>query len=623
MGTEKSDGREIGGLIFMKTLPEYAEPSNVPAPRLLCKAIPLLEEDFSSGEVGRFLLTLGTQDGFSELESDDVKAVVAHGFGYESWDAMRLLVTDAMAESADMPSRDFRVMDVVAWRMFLSGRVGLREACTAVTAAWEANLLTIRKLYGDFGQLEIDDVDEYQSVDFGLPMVRQVEISDEDWQPWPEVQLTQDGRLQVKWAAELAHIAASYCWTPESGISLENLVKEIARGGVMDIETAIQQSWMFTEAWPTGLDPTQFLDAAGKLVGYGWRWTELGLLHTKVFGSTEALRKSAAALWLQKPTDHLALEEVPAQLVEVDFKNPWDTRDFARGRSEELKAEMAFSAGHHDNTRMDLHKTDGSSLRLGHEVLLGGEVWTRPDVDATTPNVDGVLGLRLPTMKEVKRAGCEHDWLLKKVPFAFSMPTYWTICRLAMAAQDLSDKEEEWISNDSAAEQEISALLRKSVVGATPGIAASSAAFMEETLGALIMQTDVRQGGDTMADVYPELLGLSAKVRGEYALAYYGKDGLRHERKHLKRDLSFMAYAVLRNLGVDVRPHAFYGNPLVLHRIVRLDCKAVPWTDETSRRRSADGAHLINRAFRWLEAVTSDLDDSLGGPSRLSVVLDR
>lgn len=40
------------------------DPSEMPAPRLLSKAVPLIQEDFRSGEMGRFLLTLSEQDGF-------------------------------------------------------------------------------------------------------------------------------------------------------------------------------------------------------------------------------------------------------------------------------------------------------------------------------------------------------------------------------------------------------------------------------------------------------------------------------------------------------------------------------------------------------------------------------
>jgi hypothetical protein len=595
---------------------EPLDPSAMPAPALLNRAVPLFPEDFHSGEIGRFLLTLSEQEGFSNLATDEVKALLAAGLGYTSWETMSRLETDAMATIADMPRRDFRLLDVVAWRMYVSGRVGLREACSAVYGAWTSNLLTIRKIYGDFAQLNQPN-EEDESGGHGF-IERAIKVPRDDWRLWPRVKLTASGKLQVKWAAELAHDAAAFCWTPECGLSLQDVAQEILRGGEIDIATAIEQSWMYNDVWPHGLLPTAYKDSAGKLVGYGWIWKEFGLHHSRLFGSTDSFKKSAVAMWLRAPTEHLALPSLPSQLIEVEFKSPWDTRDFERGMSESLKSAIAFETRNMEQGPwMNLHRTDGFSLRLGRDVSLDGEIWTGPDVDAKVSDVDGVLGLSLPTMDAVKEAGREIDWMLEKVPFAFSMASYETMCRLTMAVEDLRDQEIRWMSAGGSAEQEISNLLLSSIHGATPGIAAASASAMEEPLG-LLKHVEVPSAGREMLAIYPELAGLGADVRGEYALAYYGKNGIRHDHKHCQRDLRFMAYAVLRNLGVAPstdRP----ADHLALHRVVRMHYAATPWKDAVALKKVSEGARKIDVALKWVDQMLDELDDSLSGPSRLTM----
>lgn len=587
-------------------------PDEVPLTPALSKGLPMSADDFESGEVGRVLADLCAQEGFIALEPQVVANVLARGFGYASWDALTSQKAEAIATVDDLPVSEVLLLDVIAWRMYLTGQVGLREAVTAVHAAWKANLLSLRLVYGDHGQIERErDVADIE---------RRAQIPLGEWRAWPDVALDHDGKLRLKWAAEMAYCAASYCWSAESGVTLAQLAAEIERGSKLSIEDAIDQSWMYDDPWPPGLRPTEYQDADGQLVGYGWSWPELGLYRAKVFGSTQAFKKSAIALWLRQPTDHVARRELPTQLIEVAFSNPWDTRDFSRSQSANHKFEIEFERRNRDQSPwMEVRPTDGSSLCLGRSVVLDGETWTGTDKRNEAADVDGVLSLQLPTMEEVKAAGQEIEWMLSKVPYGLDVASYELLCRVQMAREELVEQESQWLAAGQDSKRELSELLRQSSRRAALSVSMQSATAMEEPLGT-VKHLDVPEAGHEMTEVYPEMACMNPEQMGEYALAYYGKDGIRRDRSHSKRDQTFMAYAVVRNLGVDASAdHS--GDFLAIHRLVRQQATKDLWNDANARAKMATAAMKVNAALRWATDLLLELDSTLSAPSRLEMIL--
>lgn len=574
----------------MEQLPYY---DPIPLPRLLGKAVPFVERDFTSGEVARLLEVIGSRPGFRHMTHQALMDLVAAGMGYSSWDALRSR-NGAVANKDDLPTRSTTLMDVVAWRMYCTGKVGLREACAAVMGGWQSTSLWLRTLYGDFGQLSDASFEEVRRVALPSP-----------WQWWKCAELAENGCVRLQYAAEMAWDAAALCWTDDCGISLQEITKEILRGASVEIEDLIDDSWLYSDAWPCGLSPLQYCDSHGRLLGYGWSWEEIGARSAAIYGSREAFKLSAIALWKMEPAGQFALKELPQIVTEVEFKNPWDPRDFESTRSDQLKWEIAFEQRNMDTAPwMELHRTDGVFLRLGRDIELGGNLWTAPIRRA--PFVDGLLGLHLPSMEDVQATGAEIPWMLDKVPFAIDRHDYEMLCRIVLACDELKESEINWLQSEEA-DGKLSELLRMSARYSRGGISARSARLMEEPLGT-VASFDVPSAGSAMTGFYPELDMLKPEVLGEYALAFYGKNGIRHRGENEKRDVAFMEYAILRNLGVDVEP-THWDEHLIVGRLLR-SAADVGWGDAVRMAGLAAEAHKVLLAIKWAFDTLDMLDRS-------------
>jgi hypothetical protein len=583
-------------LANMSELDQMCNAHLLPPPSLLARAIPLLEEDFSSGEVGRLLQEVGSTAGMSHLKQAELMEVVAAGMGYVSWDAMVERKGD-VAGKQDLPHRLLTVIEVIAWRMFRTGKVGLRQAYTGISAGLKSTALGLRKIYGDFGYLSTSKSGE---------VVRRAALH-AAWSDMKFAEMMPNGRVRLQWAGEMAWCAATVCWTEDCGISEQEILQEIARGSELEVDELINDSWMYTSSsWPTGLRPLQYNDEHGRLVGYGWAWDELGIRSATVFGSTEAFKKSAVALWQLQPASQFGLKTLPKTLIEVDFRNPWDPRDWKSTQSAGLKAAIAREQVNKDTTPwMEVHKTDGARIQSGRQIELAGDVWTGPVRSA--PKIEGLLGLTLPTMAEVKAQGHEITWLLEKVPLSIDQEAYESVCRIFMAADELQAKEDAWLKTREA-EIELSGLLKRTAEYKHRGISARSAAIMEEPTGH-VAEFEVPMAGESMKQVYPELDSLSAAKRGEYALGFYGKNGIRHDRKHTVRDPAFMEYAILRNVGVDVNA-GYETEHLFLARLLRTSPDA-RWYDQDHMAKVAEDARQVLLAFTWAKNLLNELDQSM------------
>lgn len=595
----KQETSAVSGLLGIANMCELDQMRNadlLPPPSLLACAVPLLEEDFNNGEVGRLLVEVGSTAGVRHLTQAELMEVVAAGMGYASWDAMVDRKGD-VAGKEDLPHRLLTVVEVIAWRMFRTGKVGLRQAYTAISAGLLSTALSLRKIYGDFECLSTRTSGE---------VVRRAALPGE-WSDWKFAEMMPNGRVRLQWAGEMAWSAATVCWTEDCGISKQEMLEEIARGSELELDELINESWMYTSsAWPTGLRPLQYNDERGRLVGYGWAWEELGIRSATLFGSTEAFKKSAIALWQLQPASQFGLKTLPKTLVEVEFRNPWDPRDWESTQSAGLKAAIAREQVNKDTTPwMELHRTDGARVKSGREIELAGDVWTGPVRCA--PSIDGLLGLTLPTMEEVKAQGNEIPWLLEKVPVSVDQETYESVCMIFMVADEMHAKEAAWLKTREA-EIELSGLLRRTAEYKRGGISARSAAIMEEPTGH-VSEFEVPGAGQAMKDVYPELDSLSDAKRGEYALGFYGKNGIRHDKRHMARDMVFMEYAILRNLGVDVTSD-YETEHLFLGRLLRTSPDA-SWYDMDQMSKVAEDARRVLVAFNWAKSLLNELDQSL------------
>lgn len=571
-------------------------------PTLLAKAVPVSPKDFESGEMARVVQTVSGSLGFVGMGADQVMSLLATGFGYSTWAAMRA-GKGQVATDEELPQRELWLQEVIAWRMFRTGQVGLREAQTAVYGAFAGSKLGVCLKYGDLNQLE-----------GGEKLPQDQDKIAADWADWKSVELLPSGKVRLRWAGEMAWCAATLCWQDGCGIEMSALLQEINRGAEMTVDDLVDDSWMHSGyAWPFGMDPVQYEDGQGGLIGYGWTWDEIGMRSARVFGSKEALKASAIRLWRQEPIEDLAVPTLPEAVVQVEFKNPWDKRDLRRAQSDEMKRAIALELRNKEQTPwMEVLRTDGSALKLGRDVVIAGDRWT--GVVRSCGAVPAEFANELPSMEEVRQAGMEVSWMKAKVPFAMKMADYETVCRVWMAIDTLRDKAETWLTTKDS-EYVLSGMLMATAKGARAGISRRSAAVMEEPFGT-VKGYEVPTAGAQMEDVYPELAGLQASVRGEYALGFYGKDGIRHHSKHTERDRGFMAYAILRNIGVDVTMD-HYDRHLVLLELARKLSVDANWNDQQQRDRIARELMGAQRVMEWVNDLRDDVEGSLEGESRL------
>lgn len=594
-------------------------PILVPALPLLEKALPVSAQDFSNGEVGNFLMELASQPEFAEMDEARLQECFAVGFGYGSWPSVLSREGGCMATEGDLPRSDWRLLGVIAWRMYAAGYVGLLSAFIGVYAAWIGTSMSLRTSLSQLGKSKREELKIWST--------RRSVGLEEAWRQWDEITVLDKGRIRIKWAAEIAFDVASSCWTAESGVSFDELQQEVIAGAVMETELLVDRSWFFPHPWPVGLRPTQFMGTDGALVGYGWRWPEVGLAHALVFGSTSDFKASALALWSRSSTNDFAMKELPKNLVEVDFRNPWSRQAGLGVRTERAHPERGaaedasiwdgyrlFSEGRQDLS-VELVATDGHRLALGVNLQVDGEPWTRPSNCVRASDFEGLVGLALPSFTQVEAEGNDVPWLRSKVPFALDMESFETGCRLWAAIDQLNALESAWL-DECEPDAEISWILKQSCASATPVVASASQGWFYDEF---VRVREMPEAGEAMQATYPEMRSLSNLVRGEYALAFYGKNGLRHGRKHLRRDLRFMAYCVLRNMGLDpdVAP---YGSTLGVFRLVRMGGgeSADLWSDGVMREQLADEARRLWSAYRQATSFLDELESS--SQSRLELV---
>ena len=378
----------------------------------------------------------------------------------------------------------------------------------------------------------------------------------------------------------------------------------------MPLAEMVEQSFMYQQPWPPGLQPTSYRNDRGEPLGYGWRWPELGLHHAHLFGPDE-FKESAVRLWLRESTSGLQLRQIPERVVEVEFDPPWDQREPARARSGQASAMLEFERGV-DGSWLDLHVSDGVQLQLGYKAVVYGDPWTRIATSFKAEDINGTLGLRLPAWSTVARGrkAQRMPWLARLVPLALDEDSYRTVCRTTVALERLAANEEGWLADRRTAVTEMAQLARLTSVGAPRSVSRAAEKDLSEPTGVVrrFLVPDAARVVDTL---YPELEALSEFSKGEYLLGYLGKARLGHaQRPSLQRDECFVAYAVLRNLGVDPEHHKVSSSWLGIHQLVRLAIARAPavLADKLARAALTTDAKRVNEVLIRAERTLANLD---------------
>lgn len=585
----------------------YNNKQGAQPPDVFQLVVPLSEGDITGGKLESAFKHLHACRGLRHLSVESAREFFAKAMGYTNWQGMLQRKGHPILSGREMPMQELRLYDVIAWRLFLAGACGLCDAICAVQIALESSKLEFRQLYGPFGSLN----KAASQLDSRLSR-RPVVFPEATYRQWSLIELMPSGNLRLKYRAEAGYSVASHCWSPVCGISKDELLEEIYRDAEVSIEDAIQTSW-FQACWPHGLSPVEFHRPGGSFLGYGWRWTEIGGMLTRVFETKEALMQSAIALWKGLSTAPFAMERLPAYVVEVSFVNPWDSRDRSAVFSEDVQRDIDAERTPFENVHLDVIAVREHKLALGREVDVTGDIWTmKPFVIPGSPNagVEGVLGLKLPTLEEIGEDVDGWRWMAEKVPYAFAVETFELFVRTTEAFDAVSEAADgkradpKWV-------KAVTQLLGTTAVVATP---VASHVCVEQLLSSTghMLAEEVKGAGSRLAKLYPELGELSVDLAGDYALAFYGKNGLRAGAAFEARDAMFMAYAVMRNLGLD--PELDLGrNWLGIFDLALnvMQGKSVEWFHTQEKRDLVENIRLLVKAAVFCSNFRDEVDGSL------------
>lgn len=517
-----------------------------PMHRLLAHPLPILEDDFQSGQVAAFVDHVHRCFGFSDLPRRKVQDLVAQGFGYSDWSTMRAgPAEDCLDEPAQFPQRDFDLVHAIAWRIYRRRRHGLMDAYMACLGAWCATALLVRK---EFYHPWMGCPDGFADRPAFSEELRE-HLFPEDIDGPENLQLLDQeipgrGRAWCNHRFEVVEEVTSCCWTPGCGITAKDLEVELRQGCVVPLDVALRESWYSSEVFPVGLSPAQFEDEQGQLLGYGWWWEEMHRYLAYVFATPEDFVQSGVALWLRQSPKAFARPALPKLIRSVDFVNPFRVKDATR--SEDGGADRPPHIAH-------VLRSRGALLEANDTQDIDGDPWTAELYRFSGTELrraQELLGLDPVSPKQTQQAARDLDWLGERVPGLLSQDDFATLCESVALDDALSARWDNTLQAPQMYELEQLVVCSASV---------AKRSISRQTKDILESQHDTLEGSDAadaaplLGRLYPELQNLGALQIGEYALALYGKDDLRghYSARHRTRDTSFLRYAVLRNLGLD------------------------------------------------------------------------
>ena len=590
-------------------------------PVILGYALPLAKVDLVEGALDETIDVLMARHCFKGKTREAVSDLLAVGLGYESWLALQDRRAERVAGTQQLPGRELELVSAIAWRIFLASGLSLPDICAAVGAGWLFSRLSVRQLY-TFGRLRTEDRNRGSP---GLLTRRMPGFERGPWMRESEIGQAEGEKLFIPYRAELAIDAANLCWSESSGVDGRELLKKIKREATADVEEAFLFSWA-TPVWPVGLTPVTYLDRDGQTFGYGWTWQEVGAFHAHVFRTKEEFLQSAHALWFRKPTHPYRCRDLPPFLTAVDFENPWDQR-------------IMVLSGYPDPTSLDRDRGDvGTVTRVGRkrtdkswsEVLtckeglvhqerdfvLDAEPWTASNRKVEWRTVEGILGLKLTPMEDIEGVH-EWDWMKVKVPYALSKEEFEGMCGFV----DAMERARDALVGTSATLDPVVTLDLVRLYEETTAIAKPRHSEVYE--GCLEhdphLDFEIARWGQDVLHVYPELATIGDVMCGDYALAYFGKNGDKVVRGD-DRDPIFLGYCLLRNLGMDPFREAFDREWLGLLSLLLAHWKATPHClkTDTDRLEVMRCLEVLDRAVRASRGY-HDLDTSLSR-SRLEFI---
>lgn len=495
--------------------------------------IPVTQQDLHYG-LHQFIFFLKRMPGFVGMDDEKLQSIVAFGLGYKSFMDLTKSVQDVIVPSL-LPESEFELEHGIVWRMYRSGQVSICDAFAAVARTWKATRMSVIDEYGAFGLrkgLTSTSADYVPKIhDFGLRSHSLHRLA-----------LRTDGMLYIRDRAEQAtHIAERY-WSEESGITLQELSDHIEQSSWLPLEEALK----LNQTMPPGLKAVTYYDMLGNIVGHGFYSPESDAYLTSIFPPDGALFLAACiALWYRRPVSAPHVADIPSVVFVDEYDNPWAIR-----YEYELQPEVALEMMDVEEPGRQALCTRNGEIWCGAEFEFEGSRFTRSKISVSVDDFEGVLGLQLVDSKQVPEDYC--PWIQTKIPHALDAETCDLLFRVSHTLDELGEQEKKYLAAPEN-RKHIETMAARTADVARSRVAVGSELQMQGTLG-MVKAIDVPMAGQSIHYHYPFLNVLPEMTIGEYALDYWGKNGIRHDRpweKTKDMDLGFLAYVILRNLGCD------------------------------------------------------------------------
>ena len=566
--------------------------------------IPISLLDITAGRLAQIGAVMQKWPSFKEISGDSMLDLIAIGFGYASYASIQPADVDGYPLD-HLPETVEEFHDLVAWRIYVKSKASISDARMAFAAAWQRCDLSVRQHFGWLGyRTDLRSGRGYQPEPDPPSFVQKAT----EQLPRHYKALRADGQLYWRLLAEHASQIPALYWSQESGIRQSELILSIRKSSWIALEDAVE---VYSSAMPIGLEARTFYDMAGRMVGHGFVCPDINGAVSYIYPANgDLFKKACIELWYRRAAPPALRDDLPSTVFADDFVSP-----FLPPRiEEEVPIEVELEGRDLPGPERTAMRVINGRLDLGHSVEFEGTPYTRPAHAYLENDFDGLLDLKLVPASEVPADYCE--WLRQTAPMAIEEGTCDLLFRVSVTLESLAELELEWL-NQAGSNDKVAELARVTARYATPIQSAGSDAQMAGTLG-IVEACDVPSAGQLLPHYYPELESLDEKCRGEYALNYWGKNGIRNhafgERDHL-----FLAFAVLRNLGCD--PFHYLGEHrapwLAVFRLIRLALdEARPGELEAQIAAISRQARMLEQNCGAIQQLYDLLDASLS-PSRI------
>lgn len=503
--------------------------------------VPLSVNDLHFGHFDQACLAIAQVYPFSGRSIDEMRELLAACFGYDSYQQARAACASVQSEMV-LPENVVVLSMHCAWRGYLRGTAALPDLIHALGIAFmNSELSAVDRVDTQKWSSRPYDRDRVEE-DFRLRANAAAAIGAVK-SPWLTA-LRTDGMIWFRERADGAIDTAIRYWEENCGKSAVEVRTHIVDNLWYPLLEAIRSPIYYSEVSPPGLRPVTLHDAQCEVLGHAFESADVsGYMQYVYPPEGDEFVRAWADLWNRRPPAPTSLA-ISGTFFVGDYDSPWH-----QGRLVRTEPPRDPFAGVRMGPEPVPLRVVNGRIDCGVAIEIEGEHYTRPIRNASTESLEGKLGLVLkPDDPD------PDEWLRMRAPIAIELGAAVTASRLASTLDDLAEAEEAWFS-DEKNRTDLELLAHLTSPNAIPGEAVST---MHLRANNPMVEFDIHEAGPDVRRAYPCLASLPDAVLGEYALDFWTKNGIRHDRMQRSWDPKFVAHAIMRNLGLDPNSSGYY-----------------------------------------------------------------